>query len=66
MNDEEMDSVLFHFSLGSKVILNYLQNISLIAAAEYLKDSSSEKNQLAEVIMNNIIEGYMIQEHSIQ
>lgn len=67
MDDEELNDILFTFSLGRKIILNFMKSIPLVEAAKYLKDPSEEKNKIiADNIMNNIIEGYAYEEHSIQ
>lgn len=67
MNNDELEMLLLSTSTSRQLIFNFMKGISLAGAALYLRDGATEKDiKTADIIMNNIIEGYQNEDHSIQ
>lgn len=69
MNDEELNNLLFTTFTSKQLILNFMKTFSLLGAAKCLNvtdENSSFNSKIANDIMNDIIEGYQLENHSIQ
>ncbi len=65
-NEQDIDDFLFAMSPSRQLILNFMKSVGLISAARCLETSSKENIEKANSIMNDIIEGYQLEEHSVQ
>lgn len=62
----DIDDYLFALSPSKQFILNFMKSACLFGVMECLKNPSKENEQIAENIMNDVIEGYQFEEHSVQ
>ena len=65
MNDEELEALLLSTCGSRQMIFNFMKSFSLTGAAQCLTIASPESIEMANNIMDSIIDGYQSEDHSV-